>query len=252
VATALSAACSRAPRSTDIAPVASKQTIRDLPGWYLKPPTDRDYLFGAATAVSRDVQVAINKAQADGRNALAQQLEVKYGALNKRFTEEVGREGSQLLDQYTQAYKAVVSQTLYGTRAKQQALRTEGDVYRATVLMELPVGEASKKLPAAVAAGTVHTPLPRQRGLQGARRRSVALRGVEARAGAPAVEISERRITRLASLGAQHLSSLVGGATHHPLDAVRFDTRRNPFWECVAINVASPRLRRSTRVLQAI
>ena len=71
---------------------------------------------------------------------------MKYGALTKRFVEEVGREGSQLLDQYTTAYKAVVSQTLYGTRAKQQALRTEGDVYRATVLMELPVGEASKKL----------------------------------------------------------------------------------------------------------
>ena len=86
------------------------------------------------------------KAEAEGRNGLAQQLEVKYGALSKRFVEEVGREGSQLLDQYTQAYKAVVSQTLYGTRAKQQTLKTEGDVYRATVLMELPVGEASKKL----------------------------------------------------------------------------------------------------------
>lgn len=144
--TLLAAACSRGPRSTDIAPVASRETIRNLPGWYLKPPTDRDYLFGAATAVSRDVQVAINKAQSDGRNALAQQLEVKYGALNKRFTEEVGREGSQLLDQYTQAYKAVVSQVLIGSRARQQTLRTEGDVYRAVVLMELPVGEMSKRL----------------------------------------------------------------------------------------------------------
>ncbi len=140
------AACSHGPRSTDIAPVASRETIRNLPGWYLKPPTDKDYLFGTATAVSRDVQVAINKAQADGRNALAQQLEVKYGALNKRFTEEVGREGSQLLDQYTQAYKAVVSQVLIGSRARQQTLRTEGDVYRAVVLMELPVGEMSKRL----------------------------------------------------------------------------------------------------------
>jgi hypothetical protein len=92
------------------------------------------------------VQVAIDKAQADGRNALAQQLEVKYAALNKRFTEEVGREGSQLLDQYTQAYKAVVSQVLYGSRSRQQTLRTEGDVYRAVVLMELPVGEMSKRL----------------------------------------------------------------------------------------------------------
>ncbi len=142
----LAVACHRAPRSTDIAPVASKETIKGLPGWYLKPPTDKNFLYAPATAVSRDVQVAINKAEAEGRAGLAQQLEVKYGALTKRFVEEVGREGSQLLDQYTQAYKAVVSQTLYGTRAKQQALRTEGDVYRATVLMELPVGEASKRL----------------------------------------------------------------------------------------------------------
>ena len=142
----LAVACHRAPRSTDLAPAASRETIKGLPGWYLKPPTDKNFLYAPATAVSRDVQVAINKAEAEGRAGLAQQLEVKYGALTKRFVEEVGREGSQLLDQYTTAYKAVVSQTLYGTRAKQQALRTEGDVYRATVLMELPVGEASKKL----------------------------------------------------------------------------------------------------------
>ncbi len=142
----LTVACHRAPRSTDLAPAASRETIKGLPGWYLKPPTDKNFLYAPATAVSRDVQVAINKAEAEGRAGLAQQLEVKYGALTKRFVEEVGREGSQLLDQYTTAYKAVVSQTLYGTRAKQQALRTEGDVYRATVLMELPVGEASKKL----------------------------------------------------------------------------------------------------------
>lgn len=140
------AGCRHAARTTELTPVATRETIRNLPGWYLKPPTDQNYLFGAATAVSRDLQLAINKAQADGRNALAQQLEVKYGSLNKRFVEEVGRDGSQLLDQYTQAYKAVVSQVLYGSRARQQTLRTEGDMYRAVVLMELPIGEMSKKL----------------------------------------------------------------------------------------------------------
>lgn len=139
--------CGRGPKpAVDLTPAASRETINNLPGWYLKPPTDRDYLFGTATAVSRDVQIAINKAQADARNAIAQGLEVKYGALNKRFVEEVGREGAQLLDQYTQVYKGVVSTTLVGSRARQQVLRTEGSVYRAIVLMELPVGEMSKRL----------------------------------------------------------------------------------------------------------
>ena len=112
-----------------------------------KPPTDEKFLYGRATAVSRDLQMAINKAETEGRNGIAQQLEVKYGGLNKRFAEEVGRDGgSQLLDQYTQVYKSTVSQVLFGSRTKQQVLRTEGSVYRAFVLMELPLGEMSKKL----------------------------------------------------------------------------------------------------------
>lgn len=140
-------ACSRPPQPvTDLHPPATNAVVKSLPGWYLRPPRDNNYLFGAATALSRDVQLAINKAQADGRSVIAQELEVKYGALNKRFVEEVGREGAQLLDQYTQVYKAVVSTTLYGSRPRQQELRTENGLYRATVLMELPVGEMSKRL----------------------------------------------------------------------------------------------------------
>lgn len=140
-------ACAHKPRQTDLTPPPSREVLRNLPGWYSRPPTDKDYLFGPATAVSRDLQIAINKAQTEGRNLLAQQLEVKYSALNKRFTEEVGRYGdAQLLDQYTQVYKAVVSQVLYGSRSRQQVLRTEAEVYRAFVLMELPLGEMAKKL----------------------------------------------------------------------------------------------------------
>jgi len=140
-------ACGHPPAKTDVYPPASREVLRNLPGWFAKPPADDKFLYGPATAVSRDLQIAINKAETEGRNGIAQQLEVKYGALNKRFAEEVGRDGgSQILDQYTQVYKGTVSQVLYGSRAKQQTLRTEGGVYRAFVLMELPIGEMSKKL----------------------------------------------------------------------------------------------------------
>jgi hypothetical protein len=146
-ATLAVAGCHRAARSTDLSPPPSRETIRNMPDWYLKPPKDNQYVMGTATAVSQDLQVAINKAQAEGRAAVAQQLEVKYGLLSKRYSEETGRSvDSQLLDQYTQVYKATVSQVLYGSRARQQIVRPEGNVYRAFVLMELPIGEASKKL----------------------------------------------------------------------------------------------------------
>jgi hypothetical protein len=131
----------------DLTPPPSRETVRNLPRWYLKPPQDDKYAFGTATAVSQDLQVSIDKAQAAARNVVAQQLEVKYGALTKRFAEETGRNvDAQLLDQYTQTYKATVSQVLYGSRPREQTVRAEGPVYRAFVLMELPLGEASKRL----------------------------------------------------------------------------------------------------------
>lgn len=141
------AGCHRTPNAADLTPPPSRETIKNLPKWYLKPPKDDKFAFGAATAVSQDLQVSIDKAQAEGRNLVAQQLEVKYGALTKRFVEETGRNvDAQLLDEYTQVYKATVSQVLYGSRPREQTVRAEGPVYRAFVLMELPLGEASKRL----------------------------------------------------------------------------------------------------------
>jgi hypothetical protein len=129
------------------APVVSGSTLRNMPGWYRKPPSDDKWLYSPATATSLDVQIAINKAQAEGRAGLATQLEVKYGALTRRFVEETGlARDAQLLTEYEQTYKGVVSEVLVGTRAKEQQFAIDGGVYRAWVLMELPVGEASKKL----------------------------------------------------------------------------------------------------------
>ena len=127
---------------------ASAATLRGMPKWFRSPPKNDDrFMYAPATATPQDVQVAINKAQAEGRAGLANQLEVKYSALTRRFVEETGiARDAQLLTEYEQTYKSVVSQVLYGTAAKEQQFQIDGGVYRAWVLMELPVGEASKKL----------------------------------------------------------------------------------------------------------
>ncbi len=129
-------------------PQASAAPLREMPGWYRKPPkADDQWIFAPATATSADLQVALNRAQADGRVAIATQLEVKYSALSRRFVEETGvARDAQLLNEYEQTYKSVVSQVLIGSRAKEQQFNLEDGVYRAWVLMELPVGEASRKL----------------------------------------------------------------------------------------------------------
>ncbi len=126
---------------------ASKATLKAMPKWFSKPPKDDKYLYAPATATSKDVQIALNKAEAEGRLQLGQQLEVKYSALTRRFAEETGEgAGAQLLQEYEQTYKAVVSQVLVGTKPKDTKFQIDDGVYRAWVLMELPIGAASERL----------------------------------------------------------------------------------------------------------
>ncbi|MEW6753262.1 MAG: hypothetical protein AB1505_20120 [Candidatus Latescibacterota bacterium] len=124
-----------------------KTDMGDIPDWYLSPPTDDSYIFAPATSTSRDMQMAVNKAKAQAQTAIAGQLETKLGNLTKQFQEEVGSgEDSELLEQFTSATKIVVQQTLNGARVDQQKLLTEKGIYRAYVLMSLPVGAANQAL----------------------------------------------------------------------------------------------------------
>lgn len=126
---------------------SSRETVRSAPDWYLDLPEDPNYIFAAVTSTSRDMQVAVDKAQADGRNEIAQQLELRMSGLTKRFQEEVGLdEDSELLEQFTNVYKAVVDQVLHGTRPSQREILEEGNTFRAYVLMEMPIGQANQAL----------------------------------------------------------------------------------------------------------
>jgi hypothetical protein len=126
---------------------AAKTDMGDIPDWYSSPPTDDSYLFAPATSTSRDMQLAVNKAKTQAQAALAGQLETRLGNLTKQFQEEVGQgESSELLEQFTSATKVVVQQTLNGARVDQQKLLKESGVFRAYVLMSLPVGAANQAL----------------------------------------------------------------------------------------------------------
>lgn len=127
---------------------ASRAPLKSMPSWYRSPPkSDGDWIFAPATAVSRDLQMAIDRAEMEGRLGLATQLEVKYAALTRRFAEETGlARDAEVLREYEQSYKAVVSQVLIGSRARERKFALEDGVYRAWALMELPVGEANRQL----------------------------------------------------------------------------------------------------------
>lgn len=119
----------------------------DVPEWYSSVPSDANYLLAARTAVSQDMQIALDKAVTDGRAEIGRQTELKIQGLQKRFDEEVGLNAdAKLMSQFTQANKTVVSTSLTGSRVRTQELCKDGSLWRAYVLVEYPIGAANQAL----------------------------------------------------------------------------------------------------------
>ena len=124
-----------------------------VPEWFLNPPEDPNYFYSPATATSKDLQLAIDTAKHQGQVDITQQLQTKVSGMFKRFREEVGAgEDAELIAQTTSASKAIVSETINGCKASKQEVKKEGTVYRAYVLMEMPIGEANAALMAKIKA----------------------------------------------------------------------------------------------------
>jgi hypothetical protein len=117
----------------------------DVPEWFMNVPSDPNYIYAAKTATSQDLQLAFDKATTDARVEIGRQTEVKVEGLQKRFQEETGTNtDAQLLDQMTQANKTVVSTSLSGSKITKQARVKDGNLWRAYVLVEYPLGAAKE------------------------------------------------------------------------------------------------------------
>ncbi len=124
-----------------------KTDMGDVPDWYLNQPSDPNYLHAVNTSTSKDMQTAVDKATQAARVEVGRQVELKINALQKRFTEETGiGDDAQLLDQFTQASKTVVSTSLSGSKEKQKKIIKDGNNWRAYVLVEYPLGAAQEAL----------------------------------------------------------------------------------------------------------
>jgi len=133
------------PHTLNLSPPPAAEVLQQVPDWLLKPPSDPQHLHAAATATSRDLQVALQKARLNAQTDLAQQLNTRLANLSKGFQEETGlSDDSGLLSQFSSATKAVANQTLEEAQVVQQELRKEKEVYRAYVLMALPLGQANR------------------------------------------------------------------------------------------------------------
>lgn len=119
----------------------------DIPEWFTNKPKDDNFWFATATAVSRDLQLAIDKATQNARLNLAQQIETQLSGYQKSFAEEVASDSaSNYMNMFTQASKSVVDQTLVGSEAEETKFIKEGSNYRSYILMKSPKGAALEEL----------------------------------------------------------------------------------------------------------
>jgi hypothetical protein len=67
--------------------------------------------------------------------------------LIKKFDEEVGlTEDSELLGLYAKTSKIVVDQSVVGSHITKKDVNQEGELYKAYIVMEAPLGQAREKL----------------------------------------------------------------------------------------------------------
>ena len=135
------AGCAPAPVVEIAKPVA------DLPEWFLNKPNDPNMIFGVGSGTSSRMQIARDKASQSARFDLAQAIEVKFDGLQKQFTEEIGSgEGSELLEYFVQATKAVVSTVMTGATVDKSKIMQKGDQYIAYALMSMNVSSSNQAL----------------------------------------------------------------------------------------------------------
>lgn len=123
-----------------------------VPSWFMTPPTSEDAIYGTARQESRDMQIAVNKAQQEATVDLSKKLEIKVKAMTKKYTEEVGElaQDANIRNYFEDVSKVVVNESISGIQVKEKKIMTKQkdgkDIYIAYMLMEMRFDTANKIL----------------------------------------------------------------------------------------------------------
>jgi len=125
---------------------AAEEGIDNLPGWFLEPDCSLSAVCASSTAVSEDLQLAMDKAVLDAKFTIADKLRGLMSGKIKRFVEELDEADQK--DLYQETTKVVQSLftdvKMAGYRVAEREIGATKQGYRAYVLVEYPIGEANK------------------------------------------------------------------------------------------------------------
>jgi hypothetical protein len=120
------------------------KTLDEAPKWFTKPPREADAMFEKAVSKSRDMQMAINKANMLARAQLALAVQGEINANMRVFVNEIGQTQDVLQDASLVTSQDALLTDLNGVEQEDIKLLLEGDRYVAYVLIKYPVGEMNK------------------------------------------------------------------------------------------------------------
>lgn len=124
-----------------------EQQISDVPKWMLNLPTAEDAFYSAGTAVSGDMQIAIDKATINAKRTLADRIGGELSSQMKMFVMESGEQGSTdvVMLNVEQVTKNVIAQVnVAGYIPEEVKVTHQGTGYRVYALLKYPVGEANR------------------------------------------------------------------------------------------------------------
>ena len=125
----------------------SKSTLKEAPKWFENVPEKEGFIITTGTGKSVDYQQAINKAQLEAKADLGEMVrsEIKEN-VNKVFEEDLGNPDSGTLNRFSSTVESTFSTLLEDWRVTKKEVVTEGDYFRAYVLIEWDEGAAQKRL----------------------------------------------------------------------------------------------------------
>jgi len=124
------------------------ETLGGVPDWYTEVPEEEDTVFSVGSSVSRDLQLAVDKAVLHAKRILADRIDGKLSSKSKEFVSRIGQQETGILvteiERVTQNVIAEVD--VSGYSVKEVVLGRSGHLYRAYTLLEYNMGEANKLL----------------------------------------------------------------------------------------------------------
>jgi len=127
---------------------AVKQSIEEAPDWFINPPQDAKSVYSSGTSTSPDLQLALDKAILSAKRSLADRINGLLSSKMKEFVAETGGgEDKEVISEVERVTTNLITEVnVAGYQQKDAKVLTQGEKYRAYVLLQYPLGKANRIL----------------------------------------------------------------------------------------------------------